>query len=507
LLQKIIKLNKISSIINEQKKNGRKIVQCHGVFDLLHPGHIRHFQEAKKQGDILIVSITPDKFVNKGPGRPIFNERLRLESLASLELIDYVVLNTTPDARSCIEEIKPHIYVKGREYEKHDKDVTGKISEEVAFVKKYHGDIHYTDDIIFSSSRLINRFFDPLPIELQKTIRLIKEKYSSSELVNIVESFSNLKVLIIGDAIIDEYQYVEPLGQSGKGSHMVAKNINKEIFLGGALIIANHVAEFTDKVTLVTSLGYNCKNSAFINKTLNKKVKGEFFLSKKENTLIKKRYVLKDGNSILKLFETYSSNEALLTDNETDKIVDFLNKKANQFDIVIACDFGNGFTNMNLVNTISNLETFVAINTQSNGGNRGFNVITHYKRADYISLNEPEARLAMQDRKQEIVQISKDLKEKLKANSISITRGVNGVLCVNNKYNYEIPAMNTNSIDRLGAGDSYLAMSSLALASKNELLIAAFLGSIAAALDVQIIGNKEPIRKMALLKFLIRLMK
>jgi len=508
LLQKVISLNEIYEVIEEEKKSGKKIVQCHGVFDLLHPGHIRHFQEAKKQGNLLIVSITPDKYVNKGPGRPIFNEQLRLECLASLDLVDYVVLNDSSDAVSCISKVRPDVYVKGKEYAKHEKDVTGKISDETREVEKFNGKVYYTNDIVFSSSTLINKFFDPLPIGLQQVIKKIKEKYSCDEIIQKIEDFSKLKVLVIGDAIIDEYQYVEPLGQSGKGLHMVAKNIDCEVFLGGSLIVANHLAEFSDNVTILTAIGNNCSRRDFINSTLNSSIKKNFFLSNKDTTLTKKRYVLKDGNSISKLFETYSSNENILDDSESEKVTDFLNKRSDEYDLIVVCDFGNGFINPNLTEVISNQLTFLALNTQSNSGNRGFNVVTHYKKADYISLNEPEARLAAQDRKSDIKVIAENLKQKLGSNSISITRGVEGVLCLDKEgTSSTIPALNSSSIDRVGAGDSFLAISALSLAKTKDLTLSAFLGSIAAALDIQIVGNREPVKKTALLKFLIRLMK
>lgn len=508
MLQKVINLSEVDKVIQDERKLGKKIVQCHGVFDLLHPGHIRHFQEAKKQGNLLVVSITPDKFVNKGPGRPIFNEQLRLECLASLDLVDYVVLNDSPDAVSCISKIKPDVYVKGKEYAVHEKDVTGKISEEMHAVEKFHGKIYYTNDIVFSSSSLINKFFDPMPVGLQKIIKELKEKYTCDEIIQKIEDFSKLKTLVIGDAIIDEYQYVEPLGQSGKGLHMVAKNIDHEIFLGGSLIIANHLAEFSDNVTLLTALGSNCSQRNFIEATLNPSIKKCLFESNKDKTLTKKRYVLKDGNSISKLFETYSSNENILDNSESEKVVNFLNEKSNEYDLILICDFGNGFTNPKLVEAISAQPAFLALNTQSNSGNRGFNVVTHYKQANYISLNEPEARLAAQDRKSDIKAIAESLRRKLGSSAISITRGVDGVLCLDQKDNQSvIPALNSSSIDRVGAGDSFLAISALSLVNSKDLVLSAFLGSIAAALDIQIVGNKEPVKKSALLKFLIRLMK
>jgi rfaE bifunctional protein nucleotidyltransferase chain/domain len=162
-LDKIKSLSEIEEILEKNRQNGLRIVQCHGVFDLLHPGHILHFREAKAQGDLLVVSITPDRFVNKGPGRPAFTEQLRMEALASLTDIDYVVLNDSPDAISVIQKIRPSFYIKGSEYADHSADVTGKISEETKAVEQAGGKIFYTNDIVFSSSSLLNKYFDSIP--------------------------------------------------------------------------------------------------------------------------------------------------------------------------------------------------------------------------------------------------------------------------------------------------------------------------------------------------------
>ena len=155
---KIKQLKELSKIIADHKSNGQKVVHCHGVFDLLHIGHIKHFEEAKTLGDVLVVSITPDEFVNKGPGRPVFTTSLRLEALAALQSVDYVVANNLPSAEEIIKSLKPDIYLKGPDYKDHLKDITGKINDEEASVKSIGGEIQYTEDITFSSSSLLNKY-------------------------------------------------------------------------------------------------------------------------------------------------------------------------------------------------------------------------------------------------------------------------------------------------------------------------------------------------------------
>lgn len=501
--EKIKQLCDIGTLISEEKKRGKKIVLCHGVFDLLHPGHIRHFQEARKFGDKLIVSITPDRFVNKGPGRPAFTEKLRLEQLASLACVDYVILNDTPDAISVIKMVQPHIYVKGDEYRDHAADVTGKISEERAAVESVGGEISYTDDIVFSSSELINRFFDPEAKRLAPFISALKAQFTLEQILQKIQSLSEMRVLVVGDAIIDEYQYVDPLGQSGKGVHLASVLRQKEVFLGGSLIIANHLSSFVKEVILLTGVG---REELFFDLTSN--VVPEFVYYDKHPTLTKKRYVLQDGKSITKLFETYSSNSPLLNDKGSNEVIKKIESHAKNVDLVLCCDFGNGFTNPAIINALCNQPTFLAVNTQTNSGNRGYNVVTHYQRADFISLNEPELRLAAHDKTSRLMTVAEDIGEIMGCSRISVTRGVKGVaLFEKGSPPQNIPALTMQTVDRVGAGDSYLALASLFAAKHEPLLLGGFVGSVAAAIDVQIVGNREAVKKPEICKYITRLLK
>ncbi|MBI3508830.1 MAG: adenylyltransferase/cytidyltransferase family protein [Chlamydiia bacterium] len=505
---KIRTFDALQSALEEDRRHQRIIVQCHGVFDLLHPGHIRHFQEAKAQGDRLIVTLTPDRFVNKGPGRPVFNEQLRLESIAALQMVDYVVLNDSPDAVSAIRRVCPSLYVKGVEYKQHDQDVTGKISEEARAVEEVGGAIYYTDDIVFSSSSLLNRYFDTAPPKVTEFLSQLRKEYTTQDIIQKIDALSQLNVLVVGDAIIDEYQYTRILGQTGKGLHMVARCLDREVFLGGSLIIANHVAQFAKQVTLVTALGKNCPHLHFIRENLEPNVRGEFTFLDKSPTLTKKRYVWKDGTTLTKLFETYSNQEEALNEAQTGQIIDFIRKEAAHYDLILVSDFGNGFTNHPLVEALCDVPGFLALNTQTNSGNRGFNVVTNYCRADYISLNEPELRLAAHDSKSALEGIAADICQILNCPLLSVTQGVHGVSCFSREEGVvHIPAFATHSVDRIGAGDSYLSLSSLCLAHGYSTMLAGFIGSIAAAMSVQVVGNQESVKKVPLCKFITRLLK
>ena len=508
ICDKIRDLCSIGSIVAEEQKKGLRVVHCHGVFDLLHPGHIRHLQEAKAQGDKLVVSITPDRHVNKGPGRPAFSECLRLEQLAAFVYVDYVVLNDMPDAVSAIQKIKPDIYVKGAEYRDHGSDITGKISQEAVAVASVGGKIHYTDDIVFSSSKLINRFFDEDAARIAPFMDELKKSHTLEEVLAKIDDLKSLKVLVIGDAIIDEYQYVEPLGQAGKGVHFSARLLEKEVYLGGSLIIANHLSSFVGSVTLLTGLGGSCPHTLHLREKLEANVEPQFVYFDKYPTLTKTRFVLKDGETVTKLFETYTSNGPLLNEGNSKQVLKFLKEHGADFDLVLVCDFGNGFINPEIVSALCEQPQFLAVNTQTNSGNRGYNVVTHYHRADFVSLNEPEMRLAAHDRYSRLEAVTSDIADFLQCPLISVTRGVNGVfLYPQTGAALAIPALTTRSVDRVGAGDSYFSLAAACAAKGYSPLFAGFVGSAAAAIAVQIVGNKEAIHKKAICKYITRLFK
>lgn len=155
---KVLGLEEIARRVEKLKSEGRKVVLCHGCFDLMHPGHIKYFQAAKKMGDCLVVTVTPDIYVDKGPGRPVFNQALRADSIAALECVDFVAVNKWPTAVETLRLIRPTYYVKGEEFEKLE-DKTGKIQKEFEVVREVGAEMRFTHEIVFSSTELLNRYF------------------------------------------------------------------------------------------------------------------------------------------------------------------------------------------------------------------------------------------------------------------------------------------------------------------------------------------------------------
>ncbi|HEY4717010.1 MAG TPA: adenylyltransferase/cytidyltransferase family protein [bacterium] len=154
---KILELEELAKKIEVLKSEGKKIVLCHGCFDLMHPGHIKYFQAAKKMGDVLVVTVSPDIYVDKGDGRPVFNQTLRAESIAALECVDYVAINRWPTAVETLRLLRPNIYVKGQEFENKE-DKTGKLQQEQEVLVEIGAEMRYTREIVFSSTKLLNQY-------------------------------------------------------------------------------------------------------------------------------------------------------------------------------------------------------------------------------------------------------------------------------------------------------------------------------------------------------------
>lgn len=173
--EKILSLSELSKICRQKKQELKKIVHCHGVFDLLHPGHLEYFKEAKSLGDILVVTVTCDTHVNKGAGRPVYSDKTRAEFIAALSMVDYVAINDTKTAVKPIELITPNFYVKGQDYENKTLDKSGGIYLEEEAVLKTGGKLHFTHGVTYSSTQLLKKLEEPVTFDSALQLKLFTE--------------------------------------------------------------------------------------------------------------------------------------------------------------------------------------------------------------------------------------------------------------------------------------------------------------------------------------------
>ena len=503
---KILPMDELAEVLAREKARDRKVVLCHGVFDLLHPGHIQHFQDARQLGDILVVTVTADAHVNKGPGRPAFTHRLRMESLAAMECIDYVALSEWPTALEVIRRLRPDFYVKGTEYSDVDNDLTGKILEEVEAVREVGGSVHYSRGEVFSSSSLINRHFGTLGDQAHAYLEDFRKRHSADEVLASLRAVADLRVLVVGDVIIDQYCYCTALAKSPRETIVAARHNSEEQFAGGSLAIANHLAGLCRQVTLVSTMGVEEGYEAFARSRLRPNVDLEIVHTPHRPTVVKRRFL--EATFMGKMFEIQHLDDTPL-DPETEGILARkLEALVDGHDLVVVADFGHGLLTERVVRLLGASQAFLAVNTQTNSANMGFNRITRYPRVNYACLHEFEVRISMGSQYGPLPLLATELRRSLHATRCMVTRGPNGTMLVESSDTIlETPSLTRTVVDRVGAGDTVFSATAPLVRTGCDGEIVGFVGNCAGAMAVHTVCNRDPIDFASLAKFMSHLLK
>jgi rfaE bifunctional protein kinase chain/domain/rfaE bifunctional protein nucleotidyltransferase chain/domain len=504
--KKIINKNNIDKILYQLRKNNKKIVLCHGVFDLLHYGHLKHFETAKKQGDVLFVSVTHDQFIDKGFNRPFFKNQQRLESLSSISDIDYIILSNSKTAINIINKIKPKIYCKGPDYKNQKDDITGEIKNEISALKKNKGKLFITNDRAYSSSSILNDVASPFNPEQKKFIQNIKKSINKVDINSQIKKLEDLKVLVIGETIIDKYVFCEALGKSGKEPHLVLRDLYEESYLGGVIAIARNISSFCKKVTILSCLGKD-KKLDFVKNKLSKNISYKYFIKSNSPTIVKKRYIDKVSNS--KILGVYSLNDELLNSKEDAKFKNMISREIKKYDVVVVSDYGHGLISNSTAKIICKSSKFLALNAQSNSSNIGYHTIQKYNNIDCVVLNEQELRHELRDKNEKVETLAKKLTRVLNIKNLVITRGTDGAFLFDSKKKdiFNSPAFASKVVDKVGAGDTMLSIIALLIKSRSHHLLSLFIGSLAGAISVERLSNKVPLNKTKLLKYSEHIMK
>ncbi|MBF0555802.1 MAG: adenylyltransferase/cytidyltransferase family protein [Nitrospirae bacterium] len=512
-MKKIYGIKELSTLLEALKAGGKRIVHCHGCFDLMHPGHIKHFQAAKQMGDCLVITVTPDVYVDKGTGRPVFNQAIRAECLAALECVDYVAINEWPTAEQTLRLLRPDIYVKGQEFENFI-DKTGKLQKEYEVIKEIGAQISFTHEIVFSSTELLNKYFNPAikntldiyPDDVVTFLKQFSSKYKFGDILRYIDTIKNMKILLIGDCIIDEYYTCETMGKSPKAQLLVNKYLNHEVFNGGVMAIANHLAGICDDVHMITALGAEDSKENFITNNLKSTIRPKFFYRKDSPTIVKRRYI--NNYQRQKVFEINYINDSYIDETLNRQIIGHIRSIIHDYDLIMVSDFGHGLITKEIIAAMEEFSTKVAVNVQTNGANSGYNLITKYNRVNFICLDEYEARLAVQDKFSAIDDIARALMSEVSFNHLVITLGGRGLIYINGRGEItKVPAFATNIVDIVGAGDALFTYAASCFAVDMPAEAASFAGNVVGALAVQIVGNKKPVEKHEVLEFINTLLR
>ncbi len=346
---------------------------------------------------------------------------------------------------------------------------------------------------------------DSLPRETVQYLAEFSAKYCCDSVLGYLESAKGLRVLVVGEAIIDEYQYCEAIGKSSKEPTLAVKARSTEKFAGGILAVANHAASFCDKVTMITLLGRRDSQQEFIEAKLASNVKCCFMYKDDSPTIVKRRIV--DEYFFTKLLEIYEINDQELTETNSRELCALLVEQVPEHDVVIVVDFGHGMMNRSAIEIVCEKSRFLALNVQANAGNLGYHTVSTYPRADYVAIAEKELRLEARSRNGQLTNMVSDVSRKLDCAKISITQGKNGCLCFDATGGFvKIPAFARQIVDRVGAGDTYLAVSALYVAQGAPIEICGFIGNVAGAQAVATVGHRDRIDRERLVDEIVALM-
>lgn len=502
---KIHALQDLAPIIERKRGAQKRIVHCHGVFDLLHIGHVRHFEQAKKLGDVLVVTLTPDKFVNKGVGRPAFGQALRAEFVAALECVDYVAVNLWPTAVEAIQMLRPSVFVKGSEF-RNLEDTIGHVSKEGEAIRAVGGEIAFTEDITFSSSALINQYMSQFPEHVREYLGDFAGRYTAEEVLRPLREAEGLRVLVVGETIIDEYSYCEAIGKSGKEPVLATRYMETDRFGGGVVACANHLASFAGHVDMLTFLGEAADGEDFVRGCCKPNVNPLFVYKKDSPTIVKKRFVERYLGQ--KLFEVYTMNDAPLEERADDELCGKLREILPAYDVVVVADYGHGLLSPQAISTLCGGARFLAVNTQSNAGNHGFNMISKYPRADYVCLAQREFALETRDQRLSAQAMIRHVADRLNCARVMMTQGKHGSIFYTAPDQYrQVPAFATQVVDRVGAGDAVLSVTALCTALGAPPEVVTFIGNVVGAEAVTIMGNKRAIERIPLYRHIECLLK
>jgi len=485
--------HKVKTVAELQKILGarprdKKVIMCHGVFDVVHPGHLRHLIYAKSKADLLLASVTADRFIAKGVYRPHIPQDLRALNLAAYEIVDYVLIDQNEEPIEALLQLQPDLFAKGYEY-----NAAGllhpKTRKEVDVVHSYGGEVIFTPgDVVYSSSRLIE--LEPPIIKTEKLLTLMDtEGLTFDSLRRAIDKFAGKRVHVVGDTIVDSLTQCAALGGQAKTPTMSVLFQEKLDYIGGAAIVAKHIRATGAEVVLSTVLGDDALKDFVLDGLKESGVETRAIIDSTRPT-INKNAIVAGGYRLLKI-------DTLDNRSVSDEIRDDIIKAIGSVpaDAVVFSDFRHGiFSRRTIQPLIDAIPGGMLKVADSQVASRWGN-ITDFKKFDLITPNEREARFALGDQDSGIRPLAGRLFDTAECKLLILKLADRGVLTCRSREHvsldsfFVVDSFVDQVVDAVGAGDALLAYATLALVATGDPVIAAILGSMAAAVECESDGN------------------
>jgi rfaE bifunctional protein kinase chain/domain len=483
---KIKSPGEIAQLIGEPPRE-RKVIMCHGVFDVVHPGHLRHLLYAKSKADVLIASLTADRHISKGHYRPHVPQELRAINLAAFEIVDYVIIDPEPTPLKNLALIKPDIFAKGYEYQASGLPL--RTQEELEVIRSYGGEIIFTPgDYVFSSSQLIEAA--PPSLRIEKLVTLMESAgLTFDKLRRTLDALGGRRVHVVGDTIVDTFTYTNMVGGQTKTPTISVLFDHKTDYVGGAGVVAEHLKAAGADVVFSTVLGEDALKDFVLEGLSKSGVQCRPVIDKTRPTT-NKNAIISGGYRLLKV-------DRLDNRSISDEIVLTLTKAVSTeaAEALVFSDFRHGMFNRRTIPTLTDAIPVGAYKVADSQVASRWGNITEFRGFDLITPNEREARFALGDQDSGIRPLAADLYDAAQCKTLILKLGDKGVLTCRHGDHQSLDSFFVvdNFVDRLidgvGAGDALLAYATLSMLANKCELTATIIGSMAAACECEKDGN------------------
>lgn len=484
--RKIKTREELAAIIGPRPRK-KTVIMCHGTFDLVHPGHIRHLMYAKSKADILVASLTGDDFITKANFRPFVPQELRAMNLAALEIVDYVLIDHNATPIDTLRRLQPDYFAKGYEYT--ESGLNPKTREELEALNSYGGDIIFTPgDIVFSSSAFIESGLPGIATEKLGTL-MESEGVTFQTLRDALEKFKGIRVHVIGDTIVDTYTHCTTINSgSVKTPTLSVKYERHADFAGAAAVVSRHLAAAGARVRFSSVLGNDALKDFVINEVTKAGVEADFVIDPTRPTT-QKNVFISDGYRLLK-FDKVDNRP--VSDRVLDKLVGSIS--ANGADAYVFSDFRHGIFNHESIPRLTEALPKGKLRVADSQVASRWGNILDFQEFDLITPNEREARFALGDQDSVVRPLALELYKRAHCKTLILKLGSRGIITYlrpsfTARSFITVDSFAGNVVDAVGSGDAMLAYATLSLRAADSPVIASILGSMAAAVACEREGN------------------
>jgi len=480
-------MNSHHKIISVNELNTDNIVLCYGHFDLIHPGHLRYLQYAKTLANNLVVALMSDKELN-GENQKSYLEDERAESVANLQIVDHViVLNNELTLDCLIDIVKPKVLVLGKEFEQNQSE---QINLAVNAVKNHGKVVFHAGETHYFNANLLFKNVADIEVNSKNQLNKICKNYKITlrDIQKKLSNFSNSELVVIGDTIVDNYVACDAIGMSAEAPVLVVKELENREFIGGAAIVASHVAALGAKCHYISVVGKDDQSNMVSKSLIGQNIGIDLIVDESRPTTYKTRYMVENQ----KLFRVSRIKDHKISAEIEQKIIDKLTVLAPNIDGILVSDFIYGVITQNILDVIIelskqfNIKLYGDLQCSSQAGK-----VSKFRDFDLITPTEKESRIALDDNESGVEWVATTLLKNTNSKNMLMKLGSDGFIAYSKNLidRQDFPALSVNPVDVTGAGDSLFAVMSVSLSSGANLIEASVIGTCMASLAVKDIGN------------------